>query len=110
MGDSENRYIVVTVPSTATYYISFKGDYSGKKQCNEDLKVKFDGGNSHKINDLEQTKSSGETTKSCKVNVNFKLKGNKSYKIYLSGKDDSVNNTYLRITDYWPSDISKLCD
>jgi hypothetical protein len=111
MGSSENRAITVKVPKNGTYYVSFKGNYSGKKQDEEKLQVKFAGSNTHKIKDLDNSYTgSGEVTRNCKVNVNFKLQGGVTYKIYLSGDEDSVNNTHLRITNYWPSDISKLCN
>ncbi|MEZ4813875.1 MAG: hypothetical protein R3A80_01545 [Bdellovibrionota bacterium] len=111
MGSSENRYIDLKVPSDKTYYVSFKGSYTGKNQSKEKLKVKFYQGNTHSIMDLDQSHTgSGEITKSCKVNVNFKLKGGSTYRIYLSGNQDSVNNTYLRLTSYWPSDVTKLCN
>lgn len=111
MGSSENRYITVKVPADGTYYVSFKGNYTGKNQDEEKLQVKFAGSNTHKIKDLDNSHSgSSEVTRNCKVNVNFKLEGGATYKIYLSGNEDSVNETYLRVTNYWPSDISKLCN
>lgn len=111
MGSSEHKYITIKVPKTGTYYISFKGDYTGKSQSKEKLTTYFSGGNKHSIKDLDQTHTgSGEVQRSCKVNVNFKLKGGETYKIYLKGTEQSVNDTYLRITSYWPGDISKLCN
>jgi hypothetical protein len=110
MGASENKSVVITPPSDGTYYLSFKGSYTGKSQDEEQLSVKFRDGKNHDIQDLDNKSGSGEETKSCAVNVNFKLEGGRSYKIFLSGNEDSVNNAQLRLTNYWPSDTSKLCD
>lgn len=111
MGSSENEYVTVKVPKNGIYYVSFKGDYTGKKQDEEKLTTLFNGGKNHGIKDLDQSHTgSGEVTRSCKVNVNFQLKGGATYKLYLKGNKDSVNDTYLRITSFWPGDISKLCN
>jgi len=111
MGSSEHKYITVSVPKNGVYYVSFKGDYTGKSQSKEKLVTYFNGGNHHTVKDLDQTHTgSGEVQRSCKVNVNFKLQGGETYKIYLKGNEQSVNDTYLRITSYWPGDISKLCN
>jgi hypothetical protein len=111
MGSSENRSITITVPKDGTYHVSFKGRYTGKSQDEERLNLNFYNSNNHTIKDLDQSYiGSGEVTRDCKVNVNFKLQGGKTYKIFLSGDDDSVNETHLRVTNYWPSDITKLCN
>lgn len=111
MGSSVSNSITITVPKDGTYHVSFKGKYTGKSQDEEKLNLNFYNSNNHKIKDLDQSYTgSGEVTRDCKVNVNFKLEGGRTYKIFLSGSDDSVNETHLRITNYWPSDISKLCN
>lgn len=111
MGSSEKKSITISVPKDGTYYVSFKGKYTGKSQDEEKLTVNFYNSNIHKIKDLDQSYTgSGEVTRDCKVNVNFKLEGGKTYKIFLSGDQDSVNETHLRVTNFWPSDISKLCN
>jgi hypothetical protein len=110
MGHNQSKAITITVPKEKTYYLSFKGDYTGKKQSQEKLKVRITTGNWHTIVDLDQTHTgSSEITRGCIVPVNYKLvKG--SYTITLQGNHDSVNDTHLRLTDYYPSDISRICN
>ncbi len=115
MGSSKDQFITFRPLKSGTYYISIKGNYDGKKEQSEVMTTKFScegvSGNTHTVKDLDQSYTgSSEVTKTCKVNVNFKLDAGKTYKLHLKGVQQDVNNTFIRVTNTWPSDVSKLCN
>ena len=101
----------IPISKCGTYYLSFKGDYTGCNQIWEKLKINFQGGNVHKIKDLNDTHTgSGEVTEECKVPKGFKLQGNTTYRVWLEGTESSVNNTYVRITGSYPNSATRTCE